>query len=281
MKRLIALDIDGTLRDEQYGIPESAKKAISICREKGHIVCLCTGRSIGMIQEDVKALGIDTIIAGGGNYIVHKEAVIKKEAFCEAKMKQLKKYWERWREELPFAITLESDDVIYMNQAAVLVLKEMNQEKKEHLSREQVQYINQNEVIRYEENWNQWKEAPIHKICLWSDKKFFEEMRELLGEEMILAQEGRWKEQFYYEMVKKGCDKGDAILALCEYLKISLEQTIAFGDGNNDSSMLTACQIGIAMENGSEELKKIADGICEEAMKDGIYKELERRKIIE
>lgn len=43
------------------------------------------------------------------------------------------------------------------------------------------------------------------------------------------------------------------------------------GDGNNDREMLQAVGTGVAMENGSPELKAIADEICGPVYEDGIY----------
>ena len=72
MKKLIILDIDGTLRDFAYGVPNSAIKAVNMCRERGHIVCICTGRSQGTIPKDVMDMNIEAIISGGGCYIKYR-----------------------------------------------------------------------------------------------------------------------------------------------------------------------------------------------------------------
>ena len=45
MTKIIYLDIDGTLRDERLGIPESAETALRICREQGILIVICTGRN--------------------------------------------------------------------------------------------------------------------------------------------------------------------------------------------------------------------------------------------
>ena len=55
---------------------------------------------------------------------------------------------------------------------------------------------------------------------------------------------------------------------------------MSFGDGENDAELLLATGLGIAMENGSAELKKIADAVCGTVQEDGIYKELVNREII-
>lgn len=43
MKKIIFLDVDGTIVDYDNHIPDSAKIAIQQSRKHGHLVFLCTG----------------------------------------------------------------------------------------------------------------------------------------------------------------------------------------------------------------------------------------------
>ncbi len=61
------------------------------------------------------------------------------------------------------------------------------------------------------------------------------------------------------EINAAGADKGSALLRLAEFLGIGREETMAFGDGENDLSMLRAAGLGVAMENGEEQVKQAAD----------------------
>ena len=56
-----------------------------------------------------------------------------------------------------------------------------------------------------------------------------------------------------------GADKGGALLRLAELLGIRQEATMAFGDGENDISMLRMAGIGVAMENAEDHVKEAAD----------------------
>ena len=58
-----------------------------------------------------------------------------------------------------------------------------------------------------------------------------------------------------------GADKGGALLRLAELLGIRREETMAFGDGENDISMLRMAGFGVAMENAEEHIKAVADHI--------------------
>lgn len=66
-------------------------------------------------------------------------------------------------------------------------------------------------------------------------------------------------------------DKGRALVRVCEYLHIPLENSIAFGDSMNDKEMMETAGYSICMENGSDTLKKLADEICPRVERDGLY----------
>lgn len=70
-------------------------------------------------------------------------------------------------------------------------------------------------------------------------------------------------------------DKGRALLALADKLGVEHEQTMAFGDGLNDLTMLRAAGIGVAMENGHPDVKAAADVIAPSCDEDGVAKVIE------
>lgn len=75
---------------------------------------------------------------------------------------------------------------------------------------------------------------------------------------------------FYFEFTAKGIDKGNAIKSILHKINITSDEMIAFGDAQNDKTMLEYCGIGVAMGNAVEELKEIADEITLSNNEDGI-----------
>jgi hypothetical protein len=55
------------------------------------------------------------------------------------------------------------------------------------------------------------------------------------------------------------------------YYHLDKLEALAFGDGNNDIEMFEAVGTGVAMENGSDLLKEVADDVCGHVTEDGIY----------
>lgn len=71
-------------------------------------------------------------------------------------------------------------------------------------------------------------------------------------------------------------NKGYALTRLCERLGIDMAETVAFGDGGNDVTLLEAAGTGVAMGNACEEAKAAADAVTLSNAEDGIAEYLER-----
>ena len=65
-------------------------------------------------------------------------------------------------------------------------------------------------------------------------------------------------------------DKGKALLVLAGHLGIPREQTMAFGDGLNDLSMLRAAGTGVAMANAVDAVRAAADVVTSSCDMDGV-----------
>lgn len=74
----------------------------------------------------------------------------------------------------------------------------------------------------------------------------------------------------FIEVNLKGVDKGKALAHFCRLQGIPMSETIAFGDAENDLSMLDAAGLAVVMENGTEEARRHADLICPSNDEDGV-----------
>lgn len=84
---------------------------------------------------------------------------------------------------------------------------------------------------------------------------------------------GRWHPEFT-DITANGADKGKGILAIAQHEGLDAANTIAFGDGGNDTSMICQAGIGIAMGNAIDELKQQADYVTTTVDEDGILNAL-------
>lgn len=74
--------------------------------------------------------------------------------------------------------------------------------------------------------------------------------------------------------------KESGIRAMCAAMGISLEETIAFGDGNNDVEMLQMAGIGVAMGNGVQAAQEAADYVTDCVEQEGLAKALRHFALI-
>lgn len=80
----------------------------------------------------------------------------------------------------------------------------------------------------------------------------------------------------WLDCVPKDAGKGSAVMFLQERLGITKEETMAFGDNQNDLDMFRHAGRCFAVENARDELKEAASGICGSYQADGVLDELQR-----
>jgi Cof subfamily protein (haloacid dehalogenase superfamily) len=80
---------------------------------------------------------------------------------------------------------------------------------------------------------------------------------------------------YFLEFAADGVTKGAGLDFLAVYLGFTPEETVAFGDGENDVELVEWAGYGIAVENAHERVKAVADWICPSAADEGVAQVLE------
>lgn len=80
---------------------------------------------------------------------------------------------------------------------------------------------------------------------------------------------GRWHPAFT-DITAGDADKGKGLDAMAEYLGLDIEQTMAFGDGGNDISIIKEAGIGVAMGNAGENVKEVANYVTTSVDEEGV-----------
>ena len=75
---------------------------------------------------------------------------------------------------------------------------------------------------------------------------------------------------YWMEIMPKGVNKGKALETICDMNDFSMENVMAFGDSQNDISMLEKAGIGVAMGNALQEVKEMADLVTLDNNSNGI-----------
>lgn len=79
----------------------------------------------------------------------------------------------------------------------------------------------------------------------------------------------------FVEVTPPGADKAKGLARLCELLGVAADEVIAFGDNQNDLTMIEWAGRGIAMANALDEVKAVADEITATNAEHGVAAVLE------
>lgn len=276
MKKIAFFDIDGTLCDSSGQVLPSSKESIQAFRDKGNLTYICTGRSKPEILDSILEVGFDGIIGAGGGYIVINDEVVKHQTMDERIVKEVLSYFK----EHDIGYYLETNDGLYGSDNCVrkireeikMIAKKTNQDYDGLAEKvswfEAVLEEHKNDVVDY---------TNVNKISFINNTVSFSDVADKFGDECYMYHST--VELFgpeSGEIAVKGVDKKLAIEYVLDKLGMTKEQTIAFGDGDNDIVMFEAVDYSIAMDNATDNLKQLASEITDSADDDGIAKSLKK-----
>ena len=94
MKKIVFIDIDGTLYDHKNRcVPESAKLALKKAKENGHELFICTGRVKEMVESSYRQLPVSGFVFSCGAHIIKGDETIYQAVFPREEMNQLMKHF--------------------------------------------------------------------------------------------------------------------------------------------------------------------------------------------
>lgn len=106
-----------------------------------------------------------------------------------------------------------------------------------------------------------------------------EKQETLLMPTLSRCTSGRWHPAFT-DITAADADKGKGLHAMAEYLGLDIAETMAFGDGGNDLSIVKEAGVGVAMGNAGENLKDVADYVTTHVDEDGVRNALLKYGVI-
>lgn len=250
-KRLLFLDLDGTLLNDAKEITEGNREALERTLQRGHGVIIATGRPLKSALEQSVRLGLNK---PGCYTIAYNGAVLYD--------------WEK--QDIVFARTLDKD-------AVVRVFRQADQIGEHVQTYDSFDVLvepqgDDDTVRRYckvvsmtfrviDDVSTDLKENPVKCLVINYEKKDGLLQMEHWIRENVPQMDCFFSSDFLLEIVPKGMNKGEAVKMLCQMLNVEIENAVACGDAANDLAMLRAAGIGVAMQNGTEEVKAVADYI--------------------
>lgn len=263
-KKLLVLDIDGTLVNSQKEITPKTKEAVLACMEKGHACMLASGRPLPGMEWAAGELEFERF--GGYLLSFNGARIIKfdtKEVLVEKKLPL---------ELLPviydYAVEHGCGLVSY-DDRALISANGINQYV------EIESHINRMPIVEVPDFPHYFKGA-VNKCLLCTEpgqaERAVPELQKLLGDGVEVYR----SEPFFVEIVPKGVDKAAAIDQMLPILGIARENVIACGDGFNDCSMIRYAGVGVAMGNAQQAVKEAADVITGTNDEDGLVPIIEK-----
>lgn len=258
-------DIDGTLVFHTTGfvIPESARKALIELRQCGVKLFICTGRPRVQLTDEMQngfeGFGgpFDGYITMTGSCCYDKDGIYYSDSLSPD---LVKRFYEHVAAGEFDTLTLMGDRVF------------CNAPKSERV-RELERFVN---FYYPEEPIENILKETVYQFCAFVDPSRDEELKQELGDCIIT----RWCDQFC-DVVPSTSSKPKGVQKTLEHFGIQQEETIAFGDGGNDATMLEYCHIGVAMGNATDECKAAADYVTTNIEDDGIANALRHFGLID
>ena len=253
-------DIDGTLVSfKTHQIPPSTIHALTQAKANGHRVFIATGRppliitNLGAIEHLIDGY----VTTNGALCFVEREVISCKDISKDAVHTLVRDAQEK------------GYGLIVVGECDVAVLDP--QGEVDRVFRKEIAVENLNLVKPLEE--------VLEQRILQLTPFFPEEYERSMMKRIPDCTSGRWHPAFT-DITAKGADKGEGILAMAAHMGLDPRQTMAFGDGGNDVSMIKAAGIGVAMGNALELLKREADYITASVDEDGVLKALQHYHLI-
>ncbi|MCB2855432.1 Cof-type HAD-IIB family hydrolase [Streptococcus suis] len=280
MRKIIFLDVDGTLVDYHNRIPESAIRAIRQARENGHLVYVCTGRSRAEMQPELWEIGLDGMIGGNGSYVEHQDQVIMHQLLSEEDSRAI----VDWLHERGLEFYLESNNGLFASEnfreraRETLRIYSMNKGKTaEEVADQEVEDVIHGMIFD-----GQLYRNDLNKVSFVLDSyQDHLDSKQAFPQLVANTWGGCGESALFGDLGVKDIDKAHVISVLLDYLGASQADTIAFGDAKIDISMLDYCAVGVAMGNGGAEILAMADMITDDVEEDGLYNAFERLGLLD
>jgi len=258
--KALFFDIDGTLVSfNTHRIPQSTVESLEQAKRNGVEIYISTGRPKMIINNlgQIEHL-IDGYITANGACCFVEDTLVSKHAILPSDVKKIIDAANR--DHYPAVVVGEHRIAIhhYTDEVYEIFCKGLGVDS--HVFLTNVEDLGNEAILQ------------VTPFCTV-------EQEALLVPTLEDCTSGRWHPAFT-DITAGGADKGKGLRAMANYLGLNVAETMAFGDGGNDISIVKAAGVGVAMGNAGDELKRVADFVTTSVDDDGVKKALEKYGVI-
>lgn len=256
-KHLIVLDLDGTLLREDNTISRANKKVLNKALEDGHRVMIATGRPYRSSRKYYQELGLKTPIVNFNGAFIHHP---------------LNSSWGIYHKPLDIKVAKEIVDACYSFQFKNIIAEVMDDLYIHYPDENLLRIFNHGNPKIKTGDLREFLDHSPTSMLIHTEKTEIDSLKSHLSDiHADVIHQRSWQDPLHViEIVKSGLSKALGVKMVAEYLDIPRKNIIAFGDEDNDLEMIEYAGTGVAMGNGIEELKNIADAITFSNEEDGI-----------
>lgn len=264
--KLIALDVDGTIRSANSPIAERTRRAVDAVREEGAIVTLATGRAFRSATVNCAVLGIDVPIATSqGAYIanpVSEEVLRHRPLTAEMALAALDSVEEH--------LDSDSSQVVAYCPGRLYV---------DNMTEWAAGYGQRTDIrVELVGDLQDVVDKDLTRIVVVGMEDYY------AIERLERAIKPRLSDQalvmrslpYFCEILHPKGGKEDALSWMCDYFRIERSETVAFGNGYNDVQMLEWASLGIAVGDAVSEALAAADRVAPPFNEHGVAQVLEK-----
>jgi len=263
-KKVLVLDIDGTLTNSKKEITPATLQAIAELQRRGHIVVLASGRPTAGLRVMTEKLHF----AENGGYILsYNGGCVTYVPTGETVFKNLlPDYVPAWMH--AYALDHDMGMCTYLGQDMLF-----GTQSNRYLEYEaRINGID----MKHVDSFDPYMHTDFFKVLLTATPTRAQEMEKRLAHRFMNRLSIYRSEPYFIEVMPRGVNKASAIAGLLERLGLEREDTIACGDGLNDLSMIRYAGLGVAMGNAQPEVKQAADYVTLTNDEDGLVPVIER-----
>lgn len=261
-KKTIFFDVDGTLLGTQNGrrfcIPPSTLESLSLLKQNGHRIAVCSGRPESFIQRHFPGI-FSSYVAMNGTHVVFEGKTVLLHEFPVEKIRAL----------------MARFDAFHCSYSFVGNRHAWTRNFPEEIMGEISDSYGVPDYLCH-----QWQPEDVHSAMMdfiFLDEMHYRRCLPAFDDTMVI----NWNHaNLAADLSFKGFDKAGGVRAFLEYAGIDPQDTVAFGDSYNDLSMMKAVGFSVAMGNGVDAAKEAADYVTAPIFEDGIRKGLQHLNLI-
>lgn len=258
--KAIVIDLDGTLLTTQRKITEATIQTLRYAMEKGIHIAIATGRSLETSISFVEQIGTTfPLICYNGSCIYdHHTNQDLYHVTLDADI---------CAELIKIANTTDCHLHAYVDHKLHLVKTGKHLDFLESTSNrpQKITHFDQDEPVRFTKAMFIGEKSDNEPIRKHLEAKF--------GDRLYTVYTHN---DYYFEVLLGGITKGSALQHLMDMYAITADETMVFGDAENDCEMLAWARYGVAMGNAHDNVKRVAAFITGHNDEDGVAKKIQK-----